>query len=125
MIDADLSELDVLAADLSQAGISAGFKVARVVEEWGQDVETQAREWAPRKRLPHYARTITHDVTVVGSAVVGEVGPDKQVNGQASLAHIFEYGTSDLAPRAHVGPAHDRAIPGTVRKLEKLGGDIL
>ena len=121
----DFSELDTLAADLSQAGVLAGFKVAKVVEEWGVEVEEQAREWAPRKRLPHYAKTITHDVTIEGGVVVGEVGPDADINGQAKLAHIFEFGTSDFAPRAHVGPAHDRAIPGAVRKISDLGGDIL
>lgn len=124
MIDVDVSEINTLAADIAEAGVVAGFKIVGVVEDSCRNVEEQAKAFAPRTRLPHYARTITHDVTV-GTEIVGEVGPDADVNGQANLAPIFEYGTADLAPRAHMGPAFDREVPEFVRRVADIGGGLL
>lgn len=121
----EMSDLNRLEADLLAAGALAGARILDIVEEWGADVEDEAKHLAPRKGLQHYADTITHDVHVDGATIVGEAGPDREINGQAKLGHLFEYGTERLAPRAHMGPAHDRATPVAVRKIEDVGGDIL
>lgn len=129
MIHADTSDIQRLAADLSALGKArvATVRGVAVVEESLERIEADARESAPKKRLPHYAETITHDVTIggLGGSVVGEVGPDKDVNGQARLAHIFEYGTSRLAPRADVLTAFDREIPNFLAAVEEAGGITL
>lgn len=119
------SDLNTVAVDLAEAALLADVRVAATVEQSAARIEDQAKEWAPRKRLPYYARTVTHDVTVEPGAVVAEIGPDKDINGQAGLAHIFEYGTATLAPRAHLGPALDRESPAFVSRLEDVAGDIL
>lgn len=121
----DFSELNTLAHDLTEAGLLAGVRALKVVEKSAQRIEDQAKEWAPRKRLPHLANTITHDVTVQPGMVVGEIGFDRDVNGQARLAHLFEYGTSDMAPRASIGPAFDLESPAFVAGLEDAAGEIL
>jgi hypothetical protein len=121
----DLSELNTLAADLTEAGVLVGVRSLKVVDASAQRIEEQARTFAPRKNLPHYAKTITHDVTVEGDHIVGEIGPDKDVNGQARLAHLFEYGTSHLAPRSHLGPALDREGPAFIAALAEIAGKIL
>lgn len=125
MIEVDVSEINTLAADIAEAGVTAGFKIVGVVEDSCRKVEEQAKSFAPRKRLPHYAGTITHDVTVGAGEIVGEVGPDADVNGQAKLAPIFEYGTAEFAPRAHMGPAFDREVPEFVRRVAAIGGGLL
>ena len=123
---ADFSELNRLAADLSHAGVVVSLKIRPALERSAERIEQQAKEFAPRKRLPHYAETINHDVTTDGSGhVVAEIGPDRSVNGQAKLANIFEYGTSDQAPRAHLGPALDREGPNFVAAVKEIGGDVL
>lgn len=125
MIDVDVSELNNLAVDLSGAGVLAGIRVLGAMEKSAERIETDARAWAPRKRMPRYARTITHDIAVGAGEIVAEIGPDAEVNGQAKLAPIFEYGTSEVAPRAHVGPALDREIPTFVDAVKEIGGSVL
>lgn len=126
MIDIDgIDDLNRLAADLSDAGVRIGWRVHGIVEETAGEIEEQAKEWAPRKRLPHYARTINHTTTIEPGAVVAEIGPDADVNGQAKLGPVFEYGTAETAPRAHVGPSFDRSIPGFTTKIADAGGKIL
>jgi hypothetical protein len=121
VIHADTSDLNVLAVDLAQAGLAAAGRAMVVVEDSSQRIEDQGREWAPKTGLPHYARTITHDVTVEGLAIVGEIGPDPAVNGQALLAHILEYGSANNAPFAHLGPALDRETPNFVDTMAEAG----
>lgn len=121
----DFSELHDLEADLRQAGITAGLRAAKAVEESAQRIEDDARANAPRKRLPHYARTITHDVTIGGGMIVGEIGPDREVNPSADLFWVLEVGRSHSAPRPHLWPAADREEPKFVQSIERIGGEIL
>lgn len=131
MIHADTSDIQRLAADLSALGHTrvATVRGAAVIEESLERIQADARQAAPKTRLPRYADTITHDVTIggLGGSVAGEVGPDRSVNGQARLAHIFEYGAPkiDFAPRPHIGPAFDREIPNFLAAVEDAGGSIL
>src|SRR5690606_6360473 len=113
-----VNDLDRLAADLTEAGVLAGVKAAKALDDVGRDLRDEARRLAPGARggrAKHYPKTITHDVTVEPAAVVVEVGPDKNINGQAKLGHIFEYGSVNNAPHAHLGPALDRVSPEFVR----------
>lgn len=117
----DTSGLDELAADLTEAGLRVGFKIVPILDKHGKQIRDDARQFAPRKGLPHYAETITHEVNTTGVFV--EIGPE--TGGQGSLGHILENGTEDLAPHGHVGPALDRSIPGFVDDVADLGGRIL
>lgn len=125
MIDVDLSDLNTLAADLAVAGATAGLRIVRVLEESASRIEADAKLFAPRKRLPRYAGTINHAVTVHPGMVEAEIGADADVNGQAKLAPIFEYGTATNAPEAHHGPAFDREVPNFVTKVADVGGQLL
>lgn len=125
MIDVDISEINDLAADIAEAGVLAGFKIVAVVEESCQKVEADAKAFAPRKNLPHYARTITHDVTIGAGEIVGEVGADADINGQAKLAPILEWGTDKFPPHAHHGPVFDREVPNFVKRVSDVGGNLL
>lgn len=120
-----MNDLNVLAHDLTEAGALIGARAVEVIEQSAQRVEDQAKVWAPRKRLEHYAETITHDLEVDAGVIAAEIGPDKTINGQARLAHIFEYGTATLAPRAHLGPALDLEAPKLTAELEHIAGSVL
>jgi hypothetical protein len=124
-VNVDVSELNQLAADLTKAGLTAGVKAVAVAEQSGRELRDEARRLAPRKRLPHYAETITDEVTVEPGAVVVEVGPEAR--GQGKLGHILERGApaTGFPPHAHLGPALDRVTPAFVRRVADIGGDVL
>jgi hypothetical protein len=124
-VTVDASEMDHLIGDLTGAGLLAGARAVAVVKASAKRIEDQAKEWAPRRRLPHYARTITHDIEIGAGKVTAEIGPDSDVNRQANLAPIFEYGTSRVGPRAHMGPALDRETPKFEKGVEDVGGGLL
>lgn len=116
-------DLEQLAADLTEAGRLAGFKVNRILNKHGVKIRDEARDFAPRTSLPQYARTITHEVITEAGVLIVEIGPE--VGGQGSLGHILENGTEELPPQAHVGPAFDRGLPGFVHDVADEGGRIL
>ena len=106
-----MNDLERLVADLSTAGDWTQLKAEALVGDAGERLRDEARRLAPRRRLPHYARSITSEVGVERSTgiVYAEVGPEK--GGQGSLGHILERGTSQTPPHAHMGPALDREAP--------------
>jgi hypothetical protein len=118
-----VSDLDKLAADLTSAGVLAGVRAVSVAQRLGAQLRDDARDLAPRKDLPHYRGSITHEVIVSGGSVVAEVGPEK--GGQGSLGHILEYGTATSAPHAHMEPALDRIAPVFVEAVAAFGGTVL
>lgn len=121
-------DLETLAADLSRAGLLAGFKIRAVLGRSATHIRDDARENAPGgqgSRAKHYPRTITYDVTLGVDGLVAEIGPDRNINGQAKLAHLFEYGKPGQAPRPHLGPALDREVDKFAREIADLGGDVL
>lgn len=120
---ADFSDLDRLAADLTQAGVRAGLEAYGVADVAGRALRDEARRLAPKRRLPYYAEAITHDVEVGLGKVSVEVGPEK--GGQGSLGHILEDGTATSPPRKHLGPALDRIGPEFARRVARMGGDLL
>jgi len=73
---------------------------------------------------PHYPRSITYDTAISGTTVTAEIGPDKNKR-QGALGNILEYGTSNNAPLAHLGPALDYEAPNLERYLGDLGEDLL
>lgn len=118
MIEVD--GIDGLMADFTKAGLMAGLRAAKVVEDSSRKTRDMARQLAPRTGLPHYANAITYEVTIDGLSVTGEVGPER--GGQGSLAHILEFGTSRTPPHAHLGPALDYETPAFVKRLGDIAG---
>lgn len=124
----DFSDLDRLAADLSNAGAMVGAKAFRLLDETGAEIREEARRLAPGAHggpARHYPKTISHETTVGADRVEVEIGPEK--GGQGSLGHLFENGvpSTGAPPQAHLGPALDRSVPGFVVKVADLGGEIL
>jgi HK97 gp10 family phage protein len=111
-------DLRRLVADLTQAGTKVNAAAAVVVAASAKRVQADARSRAPRKRLPHYARSITHEVRSGMGGVVAEIGPEK--GGQGSLAHLFEHGSANTAPKPHLGPALDAEESAFIAALLKV-----
>lgn len=117
-------DLDRLAADLEFAATSAAGRAKHALEETAKEIVADARERAPRRGVPHYAATITSDITLDGRDLAAEIGPDREKNGQAKLANLFEFGTSDQPPRPHLGPALDAHVPTFEERLAEAIGKI-
>lgn len=121
----DLTELDQLVVDLSQAGAQAAVRAVKVVHRAANNVMRDARDFAPSgPRTAAYPRSITYDIEVDAGTIVAEIGPDKDLP-QGALGNILEYGTSTQGPQAHLGPALDRESPNFVKYMGDLGADAL
>lgn len=110
----ELDDLNSFAKDLYEASATAGVRALPVMHRAGNNIQRDARQFAPgAPRARAYPSTITYDLTVEDGAIVVEVGPDRELNGQAKLGNIFEYGAPalDVPAQAHLGPALDREIP--------------
>lgn len=114
----DAHELETLIGDLQSAPFRALAQIRALMDETGREIRDDARLFAPKTRLPHYAEAITHSVDADGLGVV--IGPVK--GGQGSLGHLFEYGVASrgIPPHAHLGPALDRAIPDFAARVAAI-----
>lgn len=121
-----MDDLDTLVHDLSRAGLLAGIRVVPVVHRAANNIVRDARGNAPQSAvIRYYPDTITYDVEIAAEAIIAEIGPDREKNGQAKLANIFEYGTSKLPPRPHLGPALDREAPRFEQYVEEIAERLL
>ncbi len=116
----EISGLNELVADLTQAPGRAQRKSLVVVRVGGEKVAKTARQFASGlAHAPAYPRSITSEVKIAGSAIEAHVGPDKDL-AQGALGNILEYGTSNNAPIAHLGPALDIEGPNFAKAMEEL-----
>lgn len=126
MTTVDASEVDDLARDLDAAATRIRDDVTKVVHRGANNVVRDAREHAPKSPvIRFYPFTITYDIIEDGDTIAAEIGPDREKNGQAKLGHLFEYGTSSHAPRAHLGPALDRELPAFEKHVGEAGGEAI
>lgn len=114
----DLDGLNSLVADLDHSPIKVQAGARKAVEKAAKNGAANARRLAPRRYLPHYADTITHEAAWEKGAAVGEFGPEAR--GQGNLGAILEQGTAKSPPQAHIGPAFDLEQPEFIDDL----GDI-
>lgn len=119
---ADVSDLLGLEADLRQAGADAVDEVRKVVAKGSLNIKTDwRRRWSGHPHLKGLPRTITYDTDVLRDTIVGEIGPDKALGGQAALANIPEYGSVNNAPLPGGAPALETEAPKFEKALEALG----
>mgnify|MGYP002352280369 CR=1 FL=1 len=117
----DASELNALAADLSNVAGKVGPLVQTVMRKTARDIEGDAKAFAPVD-TGNLKSSIGHsDLRTVGQSgdLEVEIGPT------ANYGAFVEFGTSRMAPHAFMGPALDRRAPGFVAALEQIAGGIL
>lgn len=119
----DIEGLNEFEATLAAAPRQVQMRTPLVLSDAATRVRDDARRLAPRRMLPHYAETITHELAWAGTTLEAEIGPEK--GGQGSLGHILEHGTAKTPPHAHLGPALDLEGPRFAEDMGRLGGDVL
>lgn len=116
----DASELNALAADLSNVAGKIGPKVQTVMRKTARDIEADAKAFAPVD-TGNLRSSIGHsDLRTVGQSGTLEV----EIGPTANYGVFVEFGTSRMAPHAFMGPAFDRRSPGFVSALEDIVGEI-
>lgn len=128
--DVSVTGLDRLVGDLRDVPERLHRNSVKAVEFTANGIKKTARAVATGiDHAPDYPRKITYDVDDrgVGAGSGAEIGPEKDLGGQAHLGHLleYEYGTPWSAPRPHLGPALDRWTPDFVAGQEKAAADAL
>lgn len=123
---ADVSELLALEADLRKAESDVVGEVRQVVAKGSLNIKTDWRKrWSGHPHIKGLPRTITYDTSVNRDVIVGEIGPDKALGGQAPLAGIIEYGSVNNAPLPGGAPALLAEAPRFEKALEALGAKLV
>lgn len=121
----DASQVQKVAVELSAASAAALPKAAAVAGRGAMNVKKTAQSLAPKgPHTPHYARSISYDVTTTATGVQAEIGPDKN-RRQGPLGNIFEYGTGDTPPRPHLGPALEAEADNFEKFIGEITDDVL
>lgn len=113
-IHIDTSEVKHLAADLAAAPAKASAGAARAVTQSAQQVQRDARRFAPV-----LTGTLREGITVRNA------GLSASVSSTAPYADYVEYGTSDTAPQPHMRPAADIAADPLADDVADAGEHIL
>lgn len=122
------STLPKLSADLHKA-VEEAIPAAKRITGQGcnnikKDAQRTIRARSRRGYLPHYPRSITYEVKVVGYVVTGEIGPDP-AKLQGGLGGLIENGSVNNAPIPHLRPAIDKEIPVYARYIGEMGLKLL
>jgi len=121
----DASQAKVVAVKLNAAAAASLPKAAAVTGRGAMNVKKTAQELAPKgPHTPHYAKSISYDVTTSPAGVKAEIGPDKN-RRQGPLGNIFEYGTGDTPPHPHLGPALEREADNFEKYMGDIAADVL
>lgn len=112
-----IEEMNSVTADIEADQASIGARGSAVLRAYALRVEGTAKLFAP-VRTGH---------------LKGAIGPPKfegdgrfgamtaTITSHAAYAAYVEYGTRNMAPRAHMGPALDRHTPEYVEAVSRLG----
>ena len=114
----DVADFNRLAADLREAGPKGRLAAARATEKSIRDIERDAKAFAPVD-TGNLRSSIGTDLTVDASRISATIG------ATADYAAYVEYGTSTMAPRAHLGPAYDRHVGTWMTALDRLMSGVL
>ena len=114
----DARDFDHLAVALAEVGPRTFKAAAMVTEKVARDIERDAKAFAPVD-TGNLRSSIGTDIDVSAASISATVG------ATASYAAYVEYGTSTMAPRAHLGPAYDRHVGTWMTALDRLMGGML
>lgn len=120
---ADLRRVETALAKIEKETLKAGEMVVR---KGSVNVKTDARRRiSGHPHLPHYPRSITFDVRRGPDEIVGQIGPDKELQ-QGPLGNIIELGTpKNNPPMPHLVPSVDEEAPRFEKAIGDLGVELL
>lgn len=117
-----MSDLDQLAADFLAAEQRVMPAMAKVVADFAENVERDAkaniRALIAEVYLPHYPDAITSEV----DGLSAEIGPE---SGKPQGGMSVEFGSSLTGPKPHLFPASEANEPKLYNDLSKAAGDFL
>ena len=114
----DVSDFNRLAVTLAGVGPRTFKAAAMVTKKAARDIERDAKAFAPVD-TGNLRASIGTDIDVSAASISATVG------ATASYAAYVEYGTSTMAPHAHLGPAYDRHVGEWADALDRLMGGML
>lgn len=111
-------ELNRLEFDMREAGLLAALRVREVIRRTGNDVVARAQEIVPV------------DTGTLKNSIGVDIDTDPHHLGfvagpTAEYGAAVEFGTSEQAPQAYMGPAFDYAVAEAVPLLERIMDQIL
>jgi hypothetical protein len=117
--------LTELIDDLRSASERLAEESRKVVSKGSLNIkkDTQAK-WRGARMAPSLAAAVSYDVTVSGTLITSEIGPDKDKR-QGALGNIYEYGVPGTAPQPALNPALDAETPRFEQAVEDLGVSLL
>lgn len=116
-MDADFSESNALAADLTRVPDAANRNIKKAIEVTARHVKDDWRQSAERTGLERYAADIDYDITATGGLIEAEIGPT--IGDSGSFGFVEEGGPSVLSKPQHAARDAVRANEADfVRGLE-------
>lgn len=113
----DTSEVDRLAADLTQAPRRLQFKARGVMKKGALEIlRGMRRDFSGHSHAPHVPRSLEMEPR---GAFGWEIGELDSAGGQWGIAHILAYGTSNNAPVVDHRAALRKEIPEIMRHLSE------
>ncbi len=106
-------EVEQFAVELAAEGLTIGIRAAKVVAKTAHDTTALAQQLVP---VDTSATKQSIHPSFENGGLVAEVGPTTE------YAYWLEYGTTNMAPHAFMGPAFDRHAPDFVEALARLAG---
>lgn len=125
MSDFEISGLDELVSDMSNAPGKAQRSVVGVLHKGALNVRDDWRQRASGLRhAPLYPNSITADFGWDGSAYVAEVGPDKS-RPQGALGNLITYGSVNNPPSGDDVAVADAEAPRFEKAMQDLADGLL
>lgn len=116
----DTSEVAAVADILVHAAGVAPAEARKVVAKGALNIKTDARKRASGlAHAPAYPNSITYETHETATSAWAEIGPDKDKR-QGDLGNLLEYGSTNNAPRPHLGPAAETELPKFEAAMEAL-----
>lgn len=111
--------------DLASADERVVDESRKVVSKGSLNIKKDTQEkWKGATMAPSLYRAVSYDVTVSGTLVESEVGPDKNKR-QGALGNIYEFGVPGTAPQPALNPALDAEMPRFEQAAADLGETLL
>lgn len=110
----DMWQVKELAYDLSAAGPKAEAKAKLAVAKTVFDGVAEAKYEAPWD-----TGELCNSISAEINGLEGEWGPT------AYYGYFVEHGTSRMAGQPFLGPSYDVVIPGFIKAIEQIGGEVL
>lgn len=126
MTNVDVSQLNRLVSDLSEAPTAVQRQAYPVVKKGAQNVkEGMARDFSGHAHAPHAPRAIDYDMRFsLRGSIEAEIGFNKS-KPQGALGNILAFGTSKNAPVADIGASLTREGPNFEKALADIAAKAL